>query len=90
MNIFDFVHCIWPSRQLYGCVSTGNRKEPVQSNEAERDLEQEKSELQMTFLPKTAHNGHEALNLLIGLPLTMLATGLLFIVIELGSRGLGA
>jgi hypothetical protein len=44
----------------------------------------------MTFLPKTAHNGHEALNLLIGLPLTMLATGLLFIVIELGSRGLGA
>jgi hypothetical protein len=44
----------------------------------------------MTFLPKTAQNGHEALNLIIGLPLTMLATALLFVVIELGSYGLGA
>src|ERR1700754_1369870 len=52
MNIFDFVHCIWLSRQLYACPSTGNRKKPVQSNEAERDLEQEKSELQNDLPPQ--------------------------------------
>jgi hypothetical protein len=44
----------------------------------------------MTFLPKTAQTGHETLNLIIGLPLTLLATGFLFFVIEAGSRALGA
>ena len=44
----------------------------------------------MTFLPKNAQSGHETLNLLIGLPLTLLATGLLFFVIETGSRAFGA
>ncbi|MEP7211196.1 MAG: hypothetical protein ABI740_10200 [Alphaproteobacteria bacterium] len=44
----------------------------------------------MTFLPKTTQSGHEALNLIIGLPLTMLATTLLCIIIETGSRALGA
>ena len=65
-------------------------KKPVTSNEAKRDLEQEKSELHMTFLPKTAQSGHEILNFVIALPLTLLATGFLFFIIETGSRALGA
>ena len=44
----------------------------------------------MTFLPKSAQSGHEVLNFVIGLPLTLLATGFLFFIIETGSRALGA
>ena len=44
----------------------------------------------MTFLPKTAQSGHEILNFVIALPLTLLATGFLFFVIEAGSRAIGA
>jgi hypothetical protein len=44
----------------------------------------------MTFLPKTAQSGHEFLNFVIALPLTLVATGFLFFIIETGSRALGA
>lgn len=40
----------------------------------------------MSFLPKTAQAGHQMLDFVIGLPLTILATGVLFLVIEIGSR----
>jgi hypothetical protein len=68
----------------------GKQKKARSTSEAARDLEQEKSELQMTFLPKTAQSGHEVLNFVIALPLTLLATGFLFFIIETGSRALGA
>lgn len=44
----------------------------------------------MSFLPKTALSGHQVLDFVIGLPLTLLATGFLFFIIETGSRAIGA
>jgi hypothetical protein len=41
----------------------------------------------MTFLPKTAQSGHQLLDFLIALPLTVIGTTLLYFIIEIGSRG---
>ena len=55
-----------------------------------KETSNKKSELHMTFLPQPTQSGHEILNFVIALPLTLLATGFLFFVIETGSRAIGA
>ena len=42
----------------------------------------------MSFLPKSL-DGHEFLNFLIAIPLTLLGTGFIYFLIENGSRGVG-
>ena len=57
-------------------------KEP---HEAARDLEQ-KTELHMTFLPKTAETRQELLSLLIAIPLSLAGTSFLFYLLDTGAR----
>jgi hypothetical protein len=64
----------------------GNRETPrSKPNEAARDLGQ-KTELHMTFLPRTAESRQELLTLLIAIPLSLVGTGFLLFLLETGSR----
>jgi LPXTG-motif cell wall-anchored protein len=64
----------------------GTRKtRPFKTHEAARDLEKE-TELQMSFLPKTAETRQEFLSLLIAIPLSLVGTGFLFFILDSGTR----
>jgi hypothetical protein len=61
------------------------KQNPFKTSEAARDLEQ-KTELHMTFLPKTAEARQELLALLIAIPASLVGTGFLFYLLDAGSR----
>jgi hypothetical protein len=56
-----------------------------QTHGADRDPG-EKTELQMTFLPKTAEARSELWTLLIAIPLSLIGTGFLFYLVDTGAR----
>jgi hypothetical protein len=87
LNVIEFIHCTASNRELHTGAWTGTKQIPVRNHEAKRDLEQQTdTELQMTFLPKTAEARQELLTLLIAIPASLLGTGFLFFLMDTGSR----
>jgi hypothetical protein len=85
MNALGFIHCAALNGHVYGLRERKTEKRPFKTT---RPIEtsNEKTELHMTFLPKTAEARQELLALLIAIPLSLAGTGFLFYLIDAGSR----